>query len=525
VGCIPRHAHPSPNTEAAFVVRKQVISALVVTIVAVALATWIVFFPKSFQSLTGRDVSTHLGLDLQGGSQIFLRPADPNEADLAAKLENAAGVIERRVNGLGVSESVVQVVNSDSIVVELPGVKDPAAASEALKGAGNLEFIDPQGQYLPDGTEVCTTATPRYPITVQLPSSVTGTTGVTTTDSLSNTNPLSSTNNLTTTTPTTTTERPCESPYTTIARGSDLDTSQVALTTDQAGRPAVFFRFQTNSDSATQIASFTSQNIGRPMSIVVDNRVISSPQINGSLPGEGIITMGSTGTTVAEQNSQAQALQNQLKYGALPVTLIEDSNRSISATLGNDSIDASKIAGAIGLIAVMLFMLMYYRLPGLLADIALIVYTILSFAIYNLVPVTLTLPGIAGFILSIGLAVDANVLIFARIKEELHRGRSLERAVEDGFNHAWPSIRDSNASTLITSFILYVLGNGLGVSIIQGFALTLALGIIVSLFTAITVSRMLLRLTIDLGVSNPRWFGVNPEEDAAEVAALSSEQA
>ncbi|HYF64231.1 MAG TPA: protein translocase subunit SecD, partial [Herpetosiphonaceae bacterium] len=371
-----------------------------------------------------------------------------------------------------------------------------------------LEFIDPRGEFLAVGTEVCTTETPRYP--APLPQA---TDGVTNTAGLTGTNPLSPTTDLGATAPITQSDRPCTDPYTTVAKGTDLDTSQVALSSDQAGQPAVRFVF--GGDSASQISTFTAQNFQRPMSIVVDNRVISSPQINGTLPGEGIITFGSQ--TRSQQEAEARILLNQLKFGALPFTLIEDSNRTISATLGEDSIQASTVAGAIGLIVVMIFMLLYYRLPGLIADLALIIYTLVSFAVYKLVPVTLTLPGIAGFVLSIGLAVDANVLIFARIKEELLRGRTLDRAVEEGFRHAWPSIRDSNASTLITSFILYVLGNSFGVSIIQGFALTLALGIIVSLFSAITVSRMLLRLMIDLGISNPRWFGVKTDSETHTV--------
>lgn len=498
--------------------RRQVFNALLLTIVVVAFAVWIDLFPKSFQSVFKRDVSTRLGLDLQGGSQIFLKPRD-GETPTKEQMEVAAGVIERRVNGLGVSEAVVQLAGSNNIIVELPGIKNAAEASAALEGAGNLEFIDPRGEFLPDGTPVCTTETPRYPAEkISSPTTIgpngaaiTSTNGLSSTAGLSGTNPLSPTSDLGATTPVTATERVCDNPYPTIAKGADLNTSQVSLSADEAGRPAVRFVF--GGASASQISSFTSQNIGRPMSIVVDNRVISSPQVNGALPGEGIITFGSNQPR-SEQESEARVLLNQLKYGALPITLVQDSNRTISATLGNDSIRASQIAGALGLIVVMLFMLLFYRLPGLIADVALLVYTAIAFAIYKLVPVTLTLPGIAGFILSIGLAVDANVLIFARIKEELQRGRSLARAVEDGFEHAWPSIRDSNASTLITSFILYVLGNSFGVSIIQGFALTLALGIIVSLFTAITVSRMLLRLLIDLGVTSPRWFGVERNADS-----------
>ncbi len=513
--------------------RRQVVNALLLTIVVLGLAIWIDFFPGSFQQLTGRNVEPRLGLDLRGGSQIFLKPRDGTATN--DELEVAAGVIERRVNGLGVSEAVVQ-TSDNSIIVELPGVTNAAEASASLQGAGNLEFIDPKGQYLPDGTEVCTTATPRYPpkqqsalgdTSVSAPGvegdggrPITPTNGLSATTSLSSTPTLSSTAAISATTPVTETEKECTAAdqYTTLARGTDLDTGQVSLTTDQRGLPAVSFKF--NGDSANQIATFTAQNVGSYMSIVLDNRVISSPVINGALPGEGIITMGQGQR--AEQDAAAKDLLVKLKYGALPITLVEDSNRTVSATLGDDSVKASLIAGIVGLIIVALFMLLFYRLPGLLADIALLIYTAIAFALYNLIPVTLTLPGIAGFILSIGLAVDANVLIFARIKEELHRGRSLDRAVEDGFRHAWPSIRDSNAATLITCFILYFMGSSFGVSIIQGFALTLALGILVSLFTAITVTRLLLRLTIDFGMNHPRWFDV--QHSAVELSANATEE-
>lgn len=493
--------------------RRQVINALVVTSLVLGLSLWIDFFPGSFQRVFGRDVSTRLGLDLQGGTQIFLKPRDPLGADAREKMEVAVGVIERRVNSIGVSESVVQLAGDQSIIVELPGIKDPASATAAIKGAGNLEFIDPRGEPLPDGTEVCTTITPRYPISqTSAPASISsdGTSGISNTTGISNTAGATPTP----TAPVSETERACTTPYTTIATGAELDTNLVSLTVDQSGRPAVAFKLL--GEAATQMATFTSQNVGRPMSIVLDNVVISSPIIQDRLPGEGIITFG--GATDA--SVQAQSLLTQLKYGALPITLVEDSNRTIGATLGGDSVRDSLVAGVIGMVMIMLFMLFYYRLPGMVANIALLVYTAISFALYKLIPVTLTLPGIAGFILSIGLAVDANVLIFARIKEELLRGRSMARAIEDGFEHAWPSIRDSNAATLITSFILYVFGNSFGVSIIQGFALTLALGIITSLFTAITVSRMLLRLMIDLGVTNPRLFGVDHIDTAAQAEQI-----
>ncbi|MDQ5850541.1 MAG: protein translocase subunit SecD, partial [Chloroflexota bacterium] len=275
------------------------------------------------------------------------------------------------------------------------------------------------------------------------------------------------------------------------------------------GRPFVAFSF--NGNSARTLEQFTAANVGKPMAIVLDNRVQSVATINSALPGSGQIETN----TVADRD----AILNVLKYGSLPVVFEVETSRSVTATLGQDSIYASLIAGIVGLSSVALFMLIYYRLPGLLADIALLIYTLISFALYRFIPITLTLAGIAGFILSIGLAVDANVLIFARLKEELRRGRPLAVAVEQGFEHAWPSIRDANASTLITSLILYWFGSNFGVSIIKGFALTLALGIAVSLFTAIVITRTFLRLVVRSGRFNNPWLYAveTPREPATGV--------
>jgi preprotein translocase subunit SecD len=192
------------------------------------------------------------------------------------------------------------------------------------------------------------------------------------------------------------------------------------------------------------------------------------------------------------------------------------SSRTVGPTLGQDSLDRSLLAGIIGLGTVALFMIFYYRLPGLLSVLALLIYTAVTFSLFKLIPVTLTLAGIAGFILSSGMAVDANVLIFARLKEELRIGRTLNNAIEAGFDHAWPSIRDSNISTMITCAILYWFGNFTGASIITGFALTLFIGVAVSMFTAITVTRTFLRLLVGSGAAmHPAWFGIESRGPAA----------
>jgi preprotein translocase subunit SecD len=226
---------------------------------------------------------------------------------------------------------------------------------------------------------------------------------------------------------------------------------------------------------------------------VIDKVVISSPTINGAISSSGIIE-GVPPTEVAN-------LVIQLKAGALAVPLEVIQSRTVGPTLGQDSIARSLLAGIIGLSMVALFMILYYRLPGLISVVALLIYTAVTVAIFKLIPVTLTLAGIAGFILSIGMAVDANVLIFARLKDEVRVGRPLAQAVELGFNHAWPSIRDSNITTMITTFILYLFGNYTGTSIITGFALTLFIGVTVSMFTAITVTRTLLRVSASASIS------------------------
>jgi preprotein translocase subunit SecD len=275
------------------------------------------------------------------------------------------------------------------------------------------------------------------------------------------------------------------------------------------GRPAVSFTFR--GDSATRLASFTSANVGQPMCIVLNNEIFSCPVVNAPLiDGSGVIEVGS--------NAERDAILSQLKYGALPVPLVVETTRSVTATLGQESVDASILAGIVGLLVVALFMILFYRFPGFLATMALVIYTLISFALYKFIPITLTAPGIAGFILSIGLAVDANVLIFARLREEYRRGRDIRTALELGFQESWPAIRDSSVSTLITSVVLFIFGNSFGVSIIKGFALTLGLGIVISLFTALVVTRTLLRLAAPLFNEERAWlYGIDRRNPVVEL--------
>ncbi len=455
-----------------------------------------------------RDVSTRLGLDLQGGLQLVLQaePRNPENPVTAEQLSAARNILEDRANATGASEPVVQTAEGNRILVELPGIQNLEEATNIIQQTAFLEIVSSGAVPIAEGTLICTTegcpsqaqlnalASPTAVATTQPSATV----ALTSTGSITATQTVTSTSAAATTPTAQATPTPVSQTYETIITGDQIDGSRVLMQFDPTtGQPVVAFALKGNGP--TVFGDFTSRNVGNYMPIVLDKKVISSPRIESPIPnGNGQIT----GLTAQE----ARALALQLKYGALPVSLTPIESRKISATLGQEAIDKSITAGIIGLGLVVLFMIVYYRLPGVLASVALIIYSVITYAVFKMVPVTLTLAGIAGFILSIGMAVDANVLIFARLKEELRSGKTLSAAVEAGFDHAWPSIRDSNVSTLITCAILFWFGSTFGgASIIKGFALTLAIGVIVSLFSAITVTRTLLRVIIGTGLARSRW--------------------
>jgi preprotein translocase subunit SecD len=436
------------------------------------------------------NIYVHEGLDLQGGLQVVLEARPPNgKAPSADALAGNKNIIERRINSLGVSEPIIQTRGSNQIIVELPGVTDPEAAVRTLRETALLEIIDTQGQVLPAGTLVQTTTGNPADVNAQAQGEGTATPGAEAT-------PVA-TPEATPAAGTTGQEQPQGPVYQTIITGADL--KDAFPTTDQFGTLVV--GFQLNDQGAQKFFNYTSTHVGQPMSIVIDKRVISSPQINAAIRDSGIIE----GMSADEVNRLAL----QLKSGALAVPMAVVQSRTVGPTLGQDSIDKSIVAGIAGLSIVALFMILFYRLPGVLSVVALLIYTTVVFAVFKVVGVVLTLAGIAGFILSIGMAVDAIVLIFSRLKEDLRMGHPIRRAIEAGFDHAWPSIRDSNISTMITCAILYWFGNYVGASIIQGFALTLFFGVAVSMFTAIIVTRTLLRLMLNSHwIHNQWWFGV-----------------
>jgi len=431
------------------------LSVIVVITAAVAWITWPAN-PGIHVNLgpikINKPIELHQGLDLRGGLRVLLS-ADlpPGEAVSADAMTAARVIVENRVNALGVTEPLVQLQGDRYLVVELPGIQDPDAAIEALKGTGLLEFVDAGSTQLPQGVIVRTSYREEL-----------GAAGVAESDSYYLPNTV----------------------FTTVFTGKDLAGAGVA--TDRLGGVEVTLEF--TSEAAAAFADYTRQNIGRILAIVLDGQVLSAPSIQSVIPdGQARIS----GTFTLEE---ARALSIQLKYGALPVPLAVEETRLVGPTLGQDSVARSIQAGIAGLAVVLLFMIVYYRVPGALAAIALIIYALINLALYKTIPVTITLPGITGFLLSTGMAVDANILIFERMKEELRWGRPLASAMEAGFSRAWTSIRDSNFSALITCVVLFWFGSNFGATQVKGFAITLAIGVLVSMFTAIVVTHTLMRV-------------------------------
>jgi len=373
---------------------------------------------------------------------------------------------------LGVSEVVFQVAGDKYILGEFPGLTNTEEVIATVKQTGLLEFVDAGTTFLPEGTVIATDyglaeAATNDPAVIPVVTAE----GVV---------------------------EPADYVFHTVMLGSQI--KNVSVEVDPTG--GFVIPFEVTAESTKMFREYTSANINKNLAIVLDKRVISCPTIQGALDGGGQISGNFTSET-------ANNLAVTLRYGRLPVALEVVESRIIGPTLGEDSLDKSLLAGAIGFAIVILFMTIYYRLPGVVAVFSIAIYAGLTFALFKLIPVTLTLPSIAGFLLSTGSALDANILIFERLKEELRNGRTLQQAIDLGWKRAWPSIRDSNIATIITSIILFWFGSAFGASIVKGFALTLALGVGVSLFTAIVVTRNFLSIVIKLinPARHQKWFG------------------
>jgi preprotein translocase subunit SecD len=368
-----------------------------------------------------REFKIHRGLDLQGGTSL-LYIADLSkisEKERSQAIEGAIDIIRKRVDGLGVTEPVIQATSigdKQGIIVELPGIQNVEEAIKLLGETAQLKFITENGQ------EVLT--------------------------------------------------------------GKELRRASLAFSPAGGGQSLPEVNLEFNDEGREKFATATKENLGKRIIVILDNQIITAPVV------QSVITDGRARITGNFTVEEARKLTLQLNSGALPVPLTLAEQRNIGATLGDKPLKESAIAGLLGILLVMLFMVIHYKLPGLLADIALVIYTAIVLALFKFIPVTLTLAGVAGFILSVGMAVDANILIFERMREELRKGKILTVAIEDGFRRAWSSIRDSNVSSIITCLILIWFGSGS----VRGFAVTLLIGILVSMFSAIYVSRVFLRL-------------------------------
>lgn len=377
--------------------------------------------------------SFNLGLDLQGGTHLVYQADTSSVAgDEKNAMDSLRDVIERRVNLYGVAEPVVQTEksgNSHRLVVELAGVFD---IKEAIKLIGETPFLE--FKELPDSIKKAE----KQPEQVDYKDFVA--------------------TNLT---------------------GKYVKRANIGFS--QLGEPQIFLEF--TSEGAGIFEKVTERNVGMPLAVFLDGAPISSPVVQQKISG------GKAQITGKFTLAEAKELVGRFNAGALPVPISLLSQQSVGASLGQDSLARSLRAGIWGTLAVVFFMLFWYRLPGIVSIFALGVYSAITLFLFKTIPVTLSSAGIAGFILSIGMAIDANILIFERMKEEFRSGKSLDVALFEGFRRAWTSIRDSNVSSLITAFILYWFGT----SLVKGFALTLGLGVIVSMFSAITASRLLLK--------------------------------
>ena len=374
------------------------------------------------------------GLDLAGGTQLTYK-ADVSQiasTDVNDAMSSLRDIIERRVNMFGVSEPFVQVLGGGAgstidhkLVVDLPGVTDINKAIALIGETPVLEF-----RLVPSGA----TSTVTYANTQS--------TGLT---------------------------------------GRYVSHASVGFTTTGVNQTVVDLAF--NSDGSSLFAKITKENIDRQLAIFLDSALLSAPTIRES------ITDGNAQISGNFTPQTAKDLVRSLNYGALPVPVELIGTQSVGASLGQQALLATTKAGIIGFIVIAIFLIIWYRLPGLLATISLLIYVALSLLVFKLIPVTLTSAGLAGFILSIGMAVDANILIFERMREEMLRGLSVSDAIKEGFGRAWLSIRDSNLSSIITAVVLYYFSS---TAVIKGFALVFGLGVIISMFTAITVSRTFL---------------------------------
>ena len=423
--------------------------AVVIVVIAAFVATSIYGLNLGAVKVPSATEGIRLGLDLAGGASATFeaRTTDgstPSDADMEA----TKAIFRARLDGSGYTEANIQKVGDKRILVEIPNVKNTEEAMKLLGKTAILQFVDADGNVVLEGKDI----------------------------------------------------KDARAEYSAV---DELGTSQHHVV------------LKLNSEAREKFKNATKQAAGRSaegknfIAIMLDGELISSPSVGAEYASTGIdsdeavITMGDASSASATGGDAAKELANLIKSGSLPFELEEIELRSVGPTLGEKALESSLFAGLIGLLLVMIFMIAVYRLSGVVASVSLAFYTALMMVIISLLKVNLSLPGIAGIILSIGMAVDANVVIYERIKEELRNGKTLKASIDAGFKRAFTAILDSNITTLIASVVLYFFGMGT----IKGFAITLGLGVIVSMFTVLVVSRFLLYRLVDMKIKSPKAYG------------------
>ncbi len=401
------------------------------------------------------DVPFKLGLDLQGGTHLVYEAdfSGVEEKDYNSLIQGLRDVIERRINIFGVKEPLVQTQEASGhyrLIVELAGIKDPAQAIKMIGETPYLEFKEEKEDYqaiLERNQKVAETK-----------------------------------------------EGQIEDPFKpTLLTGKYLKKAEVSF--DQTTyKPLILIQF--NDEGSKIFEELTAKNVGKPVAIYIDGVPISAPTVQETISG------GKAQITGSFTTKEAQDLARNLNAGALPVPITLISQQTVGPTLGKISLDESLKAGALGFLAILCYMIIFYRIPGFLASISLIIYVVLLLSLFKLIPVTLTLAGIAGFLLSMGMAVDANILIFSRFKEELKSGKDYLMALQEGLRRAWPAIRDGNLTTILVGLILF----GLGSSFVKGFAFTLVIGNLIGMFTAIIITNNFLKIFIKTKLENIKWL-------------------
>jgi len=434
--------------------------ALLIIVAAIALAIFV--YPKPFNKLIESinpsflgfpDKGYRLGLDLKGGAELLYEAdlKDIKDTDITDAMDGLRAVIEKRINIFGVRESEIKTIGDNRLSVQLPGIKDPNEAVKEIGKTPYLVFMEPK---------------PNYEEILQKNQKALEE------QKLEN----------------------IENPFqTTDLTGRYLKKATMDFH-PQTYEPLVSIEF--NDEGAKLFEQITERNLQKPVGIFIDDVLISAPTVQEKIAG------GKAQITGKFTDKEAKDLANNLNAGALPVPITLISQKTVGATLGANSMSMSLKAGLLGFLAVIVFMTIFYRLPGFLASIALIIYGLINIALFKLIPVTMTLAGIGGFILSVGMAVDGNVLIFSRMREERKEGKDMLLIIKNGFSRAWPPIRDGNLTVLLAALILF----GFGTSFVKGFATTLSIGTVISMFSSIVVTRILIMAVAGTRLRDIKWL-------------------